>query len=85
MNTTAIRQPSTNPFDLVHIDAMVERQAFESLLGTFACQAITGKGNACTHQAVAKAWGQGPRRAAQILLCKTHANARFLVDADPSL
>lgn len=87
MNTThaATRQPSQNPMDLVHIDAMVERQAFESILGTFRCQAITRDGKACSHQAIAKAWGSGPRRSAQILLCKSHSNARFLISADPSL
>lgn len=87
MNTThaATRQPSSDPFARVTISAMAERHPFGSILGSFACQAITQSGKACTHQAVTKAWGRGPRKSATILLCKTHGNARYTIDADPSL
>lgn len=84
---TTTRTPSTNPMDLVHIEAQAERQQIEAH-GFFAgatCQAITRGGNACSRTATAKAWGNGPRKSGHIALCRTHAASRYLVDADPSL
>lgn len=88
MNTTAIRQPSTNPFDLVTFDPIRHAdhiRPIESILGTFRCQAITHSGKACERQATTKAWGSGPRRSGHILLCKSHGASRYLASADPSL
>lgn len=84
MNTTAAnRQPTNDPFRRVHVDAMNVRTF--GLPAPATCQAITSTGKACSHRAVAKAWGSGPRMSAQVALCTTHAGSRYLVDADPSL
>jgi hypothetical protein len=51
MNTThaATRQPSTNPMDLVHVDAMAERrETIGTLRAPIRCQAIRRDGTAWT-------------------------------------
>lgn len=85
MNTSTAtnRQPTNDPFLRVHVDGMNVRTF--GLPAPATCQAITGTGHACTHTAVAKAWGRGPRMSAQVALCRTHAASRYLVSADPSL
>ena len=86
MNTThaATRQPSTNPFDLVHVDAMADRRNLPGDAG-LTCQAITAKRTACTRTATVWAYGQGPTKMAPAHLCSTHGWSRYLIDADPSL
>ena len=79
----ATRQPSTNPMDLVHIDAMAERRNLPGDAG-LTCQAITAKGNACSRTAQVWAYGQGPSKMAPAHLCSAHGWSRYTVDADPS-
>lgn len=84
-NTTATanRKPSQDPTDLVTTKPYSDSMDLAGWTGT--CQAITGSGNACSHQAAARKRAAGPRLSTTILLCKAHARSQYAITADPSL